>query len=74
MDQPIDPTNRPPRRGLLIVLSSPSGAGKSTISRMLLEADPEDHHVGLGDDPAQAAGRASTTSIIISSTMPSSTA
>src|SRR5688500_3380151 len=28
------------RRGLLIVLSSPSGAGKSTISRMLLEADP----------------------------------
>lgn len=29
------------RRGLLIVLSSPSGAGKSTISRMLLRADPE---------------------------------
>src|SRR4028118_1474034 len=29
------------RRGLLIVLSSPSGAGKSTISRMLLEADGE---------------------------------
>ena len=29
------------RRGLLIVLSSPSGAGKTTISRMLLEADPE---------------------------------
>ena len=28
------------RRGLLVVLSSPSGAGKSTISRMLLEADP----------------------------------
>src|SRR5574338_1033305 len=28
------------RRGLLIVLSSPSGAGKSTISRMLLSADP----------------------------------
>jgi guanylate kinase len=27
------------RRGLLVVLSSPSGAGKSTISRMLLEAD-----------------------------------
>jgi guanylate kinase len=37
-----DPTNLPHRRrrGLLIVLSSPSGAGKSTISRMLLEADP----------------------------------
>jgi len=29
------------RRGLLIVLSSPSGAGKTTISRMLLEADPD---------------------------------
>jgi guanylate kinase len=35
-----DQTARP-RRGLLIVLSSPSGAGKSTISRMLLEADKE---------------------------------
>jgi guanylate kinase len=29
------------RRGLLIVLSSPSGAGKTTISRMLLDADDE---------------------------------
>jgi len=29
------------RRGLLIVLSSPSGAGKTTISRMLLDADRE---------------------------------
>ena len=28
------------RRGLLIVLSSPSGAGKSTISRKLMEDDP----------------------------------
>jgi len=34
----IHPNRR--RRGLLVVLSSPSGAGKSTISRMLLEADP----------------------------------
>ncbi|MCP1197982.1 guanylate kinase [Notoacmeibacter sp. MSK16QG-6] len=29
-----------PRRGLMLVLSSPSGAGKSTISRSLLETDP----------------------------------
>ena len=29
----------PHRRGLLFVLSSPSGAGKSTIARKLLEAD-----------------------------------
>ena len=28
------------RRGLLIVLSSPSGAGKTTISRALMESDP----------------------------------
>lgn len=29
-----------PRRGLMLVLSSPSGAGKSTIARNLLESDP----------------------------------
>lgn len=29
------------RRGLLFILSSPSGAGKSTISRRLLAAEPE---------------------------------
>ena len=29
------------RRGLLFILSSPSGAGKTTISRMLLDADGE---------------------------------
>jgi len=28
------------RRGMMLVLSSPSGAGKTTLSRMLLEADP----------------------------------
>jgi guanylate kinase len=37
---PTDATTRR-RRGLLIVLSSPSGAGKTTISRMLLDADDE---------------------------------
>ena len=30
----------PVRRGLMLVLSSPSGAGKTTISRRLLERDP----------------------------------
>lgn len=29
------------RRGLLFILSSPSGAGKSSIARRLLEAEPE---------------------------------
>ena len=32
------------RRGLMFVLSSPSGAGKTTISRMLLERDT---HIGM---------------------------
>ncbi|MGX7952062.1 guanylate kinase [Tsuneonella sp. HG249] len=34
------PANTLKRRGLMFVLSSPSGAGKTTISRMLLTADP----------------------------------
>jgi guanylate kinase len=35
------PSSKPlARRGVLFVLSSPSGAGKSTIARKLLEADP----------------------------------
>jgi len=33
-------TNRIQRRGIMLVLSSPSGAGKTTISRRLLERDP----------------------------------
>jgi guanylate kinase len=41
MDLSLDEQPGLSRRGLLIVLSSPSGAGKSTISRMLLAADPE---------------------------------
>lgn len=39
MDRTDPPTRQ--RRGLLIVLSSPSGAGKSTIARMLLDADSD---------------------------------
>ncbi len=39
LDDAEHPTRR--RRGLLIVLSSPSGAGKSTISRMLMQSDSE---------------------------------
>jgi guanylate kinase len=38
--QPLQPINR---RGLMLVLSSPSGAGKSSISRQLLEADDNLH-------------------------------
>ncbi len=41
MDPPLPSTIARRRRGLLIVLSSPSGAGKTTISRMLLAADPD---------------------------------
>ena len=35
-----NPTTAIQRRGLLLVLSSPSGAGKTTLSRALLAADP----------------------------------
>ena len=34
-------TDKLHRRGLLFILSSPSGAGKTTLSRMLLEKDDE---------------------------------
>src|SRR5271169_567526 len=38
---PLDPkTTAIRRRGFLLVLSSPSGAGKTTITRLLLERDP----------------------------------
>ena len=37
--QPKDEIGEIRRRGLMLVLSSPSGAGKTTISRKLLERD-----------------------------------
>jgi guanylate kinase len=37
----MDSTDTLQRRGLMFILSSPSGAGKTTISRMLLDADDE---------------------------------
>jgi guanylate kinase len=40
-DRPAPADRALKRRGLMFVLSSPSGAGKTTISRMLLAADPE---------------------------------
>ena len=41
MDRATSTEHGRQRRGLLVVLSSPSGAGKTTISRLLLEADPD---------------------------------
>jgi guanylate kinase len=44
-DQPLDgqslDTDALHRRGLMFILSSPSGAGKTTIARRLLEAEPD---------------------------------
>ncbi len=37
--QQTQDADRTARRGLMLVLSSPSGAGKTTLSRMLLEVD-----------------------------------
>jgi guanylate kinase len=39
LTQPSSAAGRIHRRGLLLVLSSPSGAGKTTLSRALLEGD-----------------------------------
>ena len=38
--RPLAPKLAIPRRGLMLVLSSPSGAGKTTLSRRLLDSDP----------------------------------
>ena len=55
------------RRGLLLVMSSPSGAGKTTLSRALLASRSPHPHVGLGDDAAAAAAARSTARTISSS-------
>ena len=36
-------TTTVPRRGLLLIVSSPSGAGKTTLTRLLLQEDTEIH-------------------------------
>ena len=40
------------RRGIMLVLSSPSGAGKSTIARNLLDKDEQSGAFGLRDHAA----------------------
>ncbi|WP_334184379.1 guanylate kinase [Novosphingobium sp.] len=40
VNSPENPADTLARRGLMLILSSPSGAGKTTIARMLLEHDP----------------------------------
>ncbi|MEZ5816568.1 MAG: guanylate kinase [Hyphomicrobiaceae bacterium] len=37
---PAKPESTAPRRGLMLVLSSPSGAGKTTLSREILKREP----------------------------------
>ncbi|WP_017664950.1 guanylate kinase [Porphyrobacter sp. AAP82] len=41
MGDTSQPADQLHRRGLMFILSSPSGAGKTTLSRMLLAKDPE---------------------------------
>ena len=40
MAAPVQPNAAEARRGMMLVLSSPSGAGKTTLSRKLLALDP----------------------------------
>jgi guanylate kinase len=40
MTAPVQPNAAEARRGMMLVLSSPSGAGKTTLSRKLLALDP----------------------------------
>ena len=55
------------RRGLMFVLSSPSGAGKTTLSRLLLRGGSRRRTVDIGDDASEAAAARSTAAITNSS-------
>ncbi len=45
------------RRGMMLVLSSPSGAGKTTLTRKLLDGGQGCRAVGVGDDAQDAPRR-----------------
>jgi guanylate kinase len=54
-DVSSDPIATPDRRGLCLILSSPSGAGKTTLARLLLASDASlGHSVSVTTRPARA--------------------
>ena len=59
------------RRGVMLVLASPSGAGKSSISRAMFARGPEHLALGLGDDAAAPHRRDRRRRTTTSSTCPS---
>ena len=50
------------RRGIMLIVSSPSGAGKTTLTRNLLETGRERQSFDLGDDASRGARARSTAS------------
>ena len=64
-----NPFNIVERRGVMLVLSSPSGAGKSSIARAILESDPEiSMSVSVTTRPRRPAEVAGTDYIFIDKT------